>query len=1233
MVSIDVSLADASFGSMDEAREDTSVRQADDNIVVAESPDAVDEQESCETKESRTTTSYVWEVRDLVRRSRAENRILSEEFVCGGIPFRLLAFLKGNMQHSSLSLFLEIDKTFRESKHDRWGAHMQFEMVVINHLDGSKSSHSAESQHIFNARHVDRGFEKLVSLAKLKDPSEGFLKPDGSIQIKVLLKLVFLEEPRPLDVLPGYDSKKETGYVGLRNQGATCYMNSFLQTLFAISFLRKAVYAMPTENLEVQPLSPKMNDSQSTSVNMPLALQRLFYELQTRRDVVATRRLTKSFGWDNADAFQQHDVQEFSRILADVLEGKMAKTEVAGTIAKLFEGKYENVVECINVDFRSKRPEEYQDLSLTVRGCKDILESMKQFVEWETLEGDNKYLADGHGHQDARRGYRFLTFPPVLQIQLKRFEFDLGTKCFSKVNDKFIFYDELDLNEFISKDGMSDDDAVDYVYVLHSVLVHQGSGYGGHYQVFLRPTGKDQWYLFDDETVVMCDKKHAIEENFGGRDLRYPKSDIFKTSNAYMLVYVRRNKIKEFLSPVRNEEIPHHLIQRFALEEQLEEEARKKREDDALKTNLTILTCDQLASWTGVEIPPISQMKTVRTYKKNCLDTFKEQALREFGIPVQNQRYFHVTNRKNGSLRANRLANPSTMSTAFEIMQDSEKVFFVGNLPNLPVPTPHLDTRQPRKYILIFLKWFDPATNSLSGIGCDVFRREDNVSTAFQRIREMKDLPDDCNLLGFEEEHAIQGLVNRLRPDDTYARQSLVSGDIFCFQDMPPINSASSLMVDETKSPSEMDDSTDPTGALNVSSAAENLSRQEIIATFKDPCKIPDMSARGFLFYQSELIKVSFMPHSNEDRKKATTFLKSNQIFRQSSDSSPNRKSGSSNSSSNTSRDNVRSSTNWKYQLEKARQSLRNNGNFVLSLNGNTEIVLLLEFLQLVLNVPSERLKLYTSAVHDPERPDHRSIPSASTLKNTVTTESNRIFFQIMDFSPSQLQENFVLSCLWRSTNSYKSELDLKLLVPRTDTVKDVQTRISERLLKEKLISEDQIKQLRFFLMKEGKFESWIDEYSNLAIHLTRAMPEYLTRRRLVCEIIPQSEIELKQSELVWVNFVSRLPYGQTMGFTAQKESLPFSIHFSETETLNDVKMRIQTRFNLSSHDFSKWEFVLMKSVYNSPPVSNDDVLHAILGEHSRDSRRYLSVHIKEDKKRKYGNSDWQSDRSLRIKR
>ncbi|GFH20838.1 uncharacterized protein HaLaN_18030 [Haematococcus lacustris] len=71
----------------------------------------------------------------------------------------------------------------------------------------------------------------------------------------------------PLQVSRDRRELKETGYVGLKNQGATCYMNSLLQTLFHLPYFRQAVYHMPT------------SETDEPSSNMPLALQSLFYKV------------------------------------------------------------------------------------------------------------------------------------------------------------------------------------------------------------------------------------------------------------------------------------------------------------------------------------------------------------------------------------------------------------------------------------------------------------------------------------------------------------------------------------------------------------------------------------------------------------------------------------------------------------------------------------------------------------------------------------------------------------------------------------------------------------------------------------------------------------------------------------------------------------------------------------------------------------------------------------------
>ena len=45
-----------------------------------------------------------------------------------------------------------------------------------------------------------------------------------------------------------------------------------------------------------------------------------------------------------------------------------------------------------------------------------------RYVCTESLDGENQYEAEGHGKQDAEKGVKFMRFPPVLNIQLKRFD-------------------------------------------------------------------------------------------------------------------------------------------------------------------------------------------------------------------------------------------------------------------------------------------------------------------------------------------------------------------------------------------------------------------------------------------------------------------------------------------------------------------------------------------------------------------------------------------------------------------------------------------------------------------------------------------------------------------------------------------------------------------------------------------------------------------------------------------
>lgn len=235
-----------------------------------------------------------------------------------------------------------------------------------------------------------------------------------------------------------------SGYVGLVNQAMTCYLNSLLQALFMTPEFRNALYKREFDN--------------GKEDKIPYQLQKLFLNLQTStKAAVETTDLTKSFGWDSTEAWQQHDIQELCRVMFDALEHKFKNTEQANLINNLYMGKMIDYVKCLECKTEKTREDSFLDIPLPVRpfgsnaAYGSIEEALRAFVQPETLDDNNQYFCEKCNKKcDAHKGLKFKNFPYILTLHLKRFDFDYQTLHRIKLNDKVTFPQNLNLNSFIN---------------------------------------------------------------------------------------------------------------------------------------------------------------------------------------------------------------------------------------------------------------------------------------------------------------------------------------------------------------------------------------------------------------------------------------------------------------------------------------------------------------------------------------------------------------------------------------------------------------------------------------------------------------------------------------------------------------------------------------------------------------------------------------------------------------
>ncbi|KAI3646137.1 hypothetical protein MP228_009065 [Amoeboaphelidium protococcarum] len=364
---------------------------------------------------------------------------------------------------------------------------------------------------------------------------------------------------------PGDGSKSVTGRVGLKNLGATCYMNSLLQQFYMIQPFRNQLLSI-------------RKYEESKDEDFIFQLQNLFVHLmESERRAYNTLSFTKTcrdIEGNKMNVYQQMDVDEFYNVFLDKVEGIVKDTDQQDIVKTVFGGQLLQQIKSRDCEHVSERREAYYSIQCEVKNQQSLVDSLHNFIKEEVLDGDNKYFCGQcQTHVSATKRICVQDLPPVLVFSLKRFDFDFETMRRLKIYDRFEFPSMINMKEytadFINQDGAlgSEDmvsDAPSNVispastasvgsdgiwYKLRGVLVHTGTADSGHYYSYIREDQRiagasqsqnqsenEKWLLFNDSLVEPFDVNNIPEECFGGH---VNNSDRMKNYSAYMLFYDR----------------------------------------------------------------------------------------------------------------------------------------------------------------------------------------------------------------------------------------------------------------------------------------------------------------------------------------------------------------------------------------------------------------------------------------------------------------------------------------------------------------------------------------------------------------------------------------------------------------------------------------------------------------------------------------------------------------------
>ncbi|XP_050076338.1 probable ubiquitin carboxyl-terminal hydrolase FAF [Anopheles maculipalpis] len=406
--------------------------------------------------------------------------------------------------------------------------------------------------------------------------------------ISMMLNDMFFEDIEPVrewEYLPPDAPRALHGFCGLKNAGATCYMNSVLQQLYMVPALRNGIVRIHQAVIDHKEDFNEDPDGQSLlgiqkdddgGKNYHIGILKYVmvifcYLGHSALQYYVPRGLWRHFKLQGepVNLREQQDAVEFFMSLFESIDEGLKALNCEQLMAATLGGCFSDQKICQDCPHRYSKDEPFSVLSVDIRNHSSLTDSLEQYVRGEILEGADAYHCDKCDEKVVTvKRLCVSKLPPVLAIQLKRFEYDYERVCAIKYNDYFEFPRVLDMEPYtVSGLAKLEGEVINVEpkqeeqgstrYQLTGIVVHSGQASGGHYYSYILhknyANGQKKWYKFDDGEVSECkmdDDEEMKTQCFGGdymgevydnnlKRMQYRRQK--RWWNAYMLFYTRND--------------------------------------------------------------------------------------------------------------------------------------------------------------------------------------------------------------------------------------------------------------------------------------------------------------------------------------------------------------------------------------------------------------------------------------------------------------------------------------------------------------------------------------------------------------------------------------------------------------------------------------------------------------------------------------------------------------------